>query len=163
MKKTLVLFLISIILSILDNTLVHFIAIHGYFPSFLFAFIILYSINNEGWQVVGLGIFAGFLQDVFFLHGFGINMLTNMLCCYGAAIIGKNILKGKIIIPVLSCFSLSLAKGLVLASLLLIYNEVINYRSIFFSNLYTFVISLIMFRLVYRLTNLDFMQNKWKF
>ncbi|HEY5563478.1 MAG TPA: rod shape-determining protein MreD [Clostridiaceae bacterium] len=163
MKKIFVLFLLSILFTILDNTLVHFIAIQGYFPSLLFAFIILYSINNEGWIVIFLGIFSGFLQDVFFVHGFGINMLINMLCCYFTIIIGRSIFKGKIIIPVLTCFSLSIVKGIIILSMLFIYKEYISFSNIFFSSLYTFAISIIMFKLVYKLSNLDFMQNKWRF
>ena len=78
MKKW-VLILISLVLLILDNSLIPFLAIKGAYPSLLFVFAIAYSIINGRSEAVVIGVISGLMQDIFFYNGFGINALINML------------------------------------------------------------------------------------
>ena len=94
MKKW-VLILISVVLLILDNSLMPFLAIRGAFPSLLFTFAIACSIVSGRKEAVTIGVISGLLQDIYFYEGFGINSLINMLICLLAAIIGENIYNEK--------------------------------------------------------------------
>ena len=95
MKKILTVFLLTIILLILDNSVVPFLGIIGIYPSLLFVFIICYSIINDSWEGLWIGVVAGSLQDIYFANVFGVNALTNMIICVLAGQIGVNILKEK--------------------------------------------------------------------
>lgn len=93
--KRVILILISILLLILDNTFAPFISIKGVYPSFLFVFVISYSIINGTKEAVIMGVISGLLQDIFFFNGFGVNALANMICCVIAGVVGEDIWRKK--------------------------------------------------------------------
>ena len=64
MKKV-ILVLISILLLILDNSVMPFLSIYGAFPSLLFTFAVLYSIINGAEDALFIGVVSGLLQDIF--------------------------------------------------------------------------------------------------
>ena len=94
MKKW-ILVLISLLLLILDNSLMPFFSIKGAYPTLIFTFAIAYSIIYGRKEAVIIGVTSGLLQDIFFYNGFGVNSLINMLLCLLAAIIGENIYREK--------------------------------------------------------------------
>lgn len=163
MKKILVLVLISIVLLVLDNTLMPFLAIRTYYPSLLFIFSICYSIINGKWEGLWLGIFTGLLQDLYFLDIIGINAFTNMLVCVLAAILGENIFKEKRLVPVVFSFFLSVLKGIILFVILYINGIKIEFISVFYVALYTMVITIIIYRSIYKLSQRRFMKREWRF
>ena len=77
--KRLYLIIILIVLLIIDNTLLPYYSIKGSFPSLLFVFAIAYSIIRGKEEAIFIGIVSGFLQDIFFFSGFGVNLFLNML------------------------------------------------------------------------------------
>lgn len=163
MRKILILFLLSILFFMLDNVLVPFLAIKTIYPSLLLVFIICYSIVNGKWEGLWLGVFCGLLQDIYFANVFGLNALINMIICITAGLIGDNIFKEKILIPVVACFSLSFLKGALLLTVLYFLKTNIDFKDIFFIALYDTVISVIVYKKVYRLCQKEYMQKKWKF
>lgn len=163
MKKILILFLLSILFFMLDNVLVPFFAIKTIYPSLLLVFIICYSMVNGKWEGLWLGAFCGLLQDIYFISGFGLNALINMTICIIAGVIGDNIFKEKSLIPVASCFSLSLLKGAVLLIVLYFLKINVDLKDVFFIALYNMVISAIIYKRVYRLCQKEYMQKRWKF
>ena len=48
------------------------------YPSLLFIFAIAYSIISGKKEAIFIGIVSGILQDIFFVKGFGINLLLNI-------------------------------------------------------------------------------------
>lgn len=163
MRKIITLFLICVLFFVLDNTLVPFFAIRGYFPSLLFTFCILYSIVNGSWEGLWLGVFSGMLQDLYFFHGYGVNALTTMLLCAAAGFIGIGIFKEKALIPVVSCFGLSVFKGILIFVILFITKIYTPFLNVFFNSAYNLVIAILMYRWVYRLCQKDYMQRNWSF
>lgn len=163
MKKVLVLFLLSIVFFIIDNVLMPFLAIKTIYPSLLLVFIICYSIANGKWEGLWLGVFSGLLQDIYFIHGFGLNALSNMIICIIAGVIGENIFKEKSLIPVFSCFALSVFKGALLILMLYLCGIYANVRDIFFIGIYNMAISIIVYKKVYRFCQKNYMQIRWKF
>lgn len=102
--------LISIVLLILDNSLMPFFKIQGIYPNLLFTFAITYSFLKKKEDAVFIGVLSGFLQDIYFSNVFGINCLINMILCIIASSIGDAIVKNKRTIPVLGIFFMTLIK-----------------------------------------------------
>lgn len=163
MKKVLILFLLSIIFFIMDNVLMPFLAIKTIYPSLLLVFMVCYSVANGKWEGLWLGVFCGILQDIYFINGFGLNALTNMIVCIIAGVIGDNIFKEKSLIPVTSCFALSIFKGILLLLILYMCGIYANARDIFFTGIYNMIISMIMYKRVYKFCQKSYMQIRWKF
>lgn len=163
MKKYVVLTAIVIVLLMVDNCVVPFIGINGYFPSFLFVFALSYSIVNGDWSCLWIGIATGFLQDINFFNGFGVNLFTNVLICYLAGNVGKSLFKEKIFMPTVSIFALALLKGILLFVILYFCKELIDYKTILYNSLYDFVISIFIYKFVYKLCQKDYMVKQWKF
>lgn len=163
MKKILTILILSVLLLILDNTLMPFIAINGVYPSLLFVFSVCYSIINGSWSAIFIGVFAGLLQDVYLVNGLGINMLLNMVICLIAAKVGKTIFKDKVIIPVIACFLLSILKGILMFVILYVIGQRMNVRIILYSGIYNMIFSIFMYKIVYKLCQKSFMVKNWRF
>ena len=163
MKRILTVVFLCIIFLILDNTLIPLIKINGAYPSLIFTFALCYSIVSSPKDAVMIGVFTGALQDVYFLNGFGINMLTNMLMCVVAANIGKNIFIEKSFLPIVSSFALSLAKGLIVFSILFLIKQYTSIEKILYHGIYDLVTSVFMYRFTYKLSQRQFMKKDWKF
>lgn len=162
MRRT-VIFLIGIVLFILDNTLMPFIAIKGYYPSLLFIFMIFYSINTEKLDAVIFGAFIGLFQDLYLSKVIGINPLANMCVCLIAVVIGENIIKVKRFVPVFSLFILSMLKSSIVVALLYIVGIRTYYNVILYRAIYTAVISVFLYKPVYNFMQKPFMKKEWRF
>ena len=110
--KRLVLIVISIILLILDNSLIPFFSIKGIYPNLLFVFAIGYSIINGKEEGIKIGVISGLLQDIFFFNVFGVNALVNMFCCFIAGVVGEDIWRDKKLIPTIAMFFITILKFL---------------------------------------------------
>lgn len=162
MKKW-VLILISLVLLILDNSLMPFLAIKGAFPSLLFTFSIACSIVNGRKEAVTIGVISGLLQDIYFYEGFGVNSLINMLICLLAAIIGENIYREKKLIPVISMFFLYILKVFSIYFILKIANKTINIQIGIYASIYSAVIMLFGYNFVLRLYDKKYKNRSWRF
>lgn len=160
--KRVILILICLLLFIIDNTLVPFFAIKGVYPSLLFTFAVLYALMSGYWEAVFIGVLSGFLQDVYFVNVFGVNMLVNMLICLIAAYIGESVFKHKRMIPILSVGLLTIIKFFAVALILRFINIRINLLSFWIMALYNVVIGFFMYNLIYKLCNRELMKKDWK-
>lgn len=163
MKKTIVLILISVLCVLLDNSLVPFFAIRGFYPSMALTFMICYSIVNGSWEGVWLGAGCGLLQDVFFGSALGVNAFSNIMVCLAAGIIGANIFKEKKLIPVISTFFLSILKGLIVVLILYLFKQIPNYSAVLYVAVYNLIVGIFMYRAVFKLCQKRYMKIKWKF
>lgn len=164
MKKIIYLFLITLFLFLLDNTLITFISINHIYPSVLLVFIVSYAIINGSLEGAILGVLAGAFQDLYFSKYIGINMLSNMIICLLAAEIGKSIFKDKSIVPIVSTFFLSFIKGLfVLGVLFLLRVKTAGISVVLYKALYDMVISVLLYRLVFKLSETKTMKKEWRF
>ncbi|MGG5462783.1 rod shape-determining protein MreD [Clostridium sp. B9] len=160
--KRLILILICILLFIIDNSLMPFFAIKGIYPSLLFTFAVLYSIMSGYWEALFIGVFSGFLQDVYFVNVFGVNMLVNMLSCLVAAYIGESVFKHKKFVPVLSVGILTIIKFFAVALVLWFINIKINLLNFWIMVLYNIFVGFFMYNWVYKMCNRDLMKREWK-
>ena len=110
--KRIYLIIILVLLLIIDNTLLPSYSIAGAFPSLLFVFAMAYSVIRGKNEALFIGIVSGFLQDLFFFSGFGVNLFLNTLLCLLCAKIGESIFKENRIVPILIALFISTLKVL---------------------------------------------------
>ena len=163
MKRILTVVFLCILFLILDNTLMPLVKINGAYPSLIFTFALCFSIVSSPKDAVIIGVLTGALQDVYFLNGFGINMLTNMLMCVVAAKIGKGIFIEKSFLPVVSSFVLSLVKGLIVFSILFLIKQYTHVEIILYHAMYNLVVTIFMYRFTYKLSQKEYMKKEWRF
>lgn len=161
--KRIVIILISIILLVIDNTLLPYYSIKGAFPSLLFVFAIGFSIVNGRKEAVFIGVLSGILQDVFFVKGNGINALINLLLCVLAATIGENILKENRIIPVISTFILSVMKIFMAMILLYLFKQKVNLPVALLSSVFNSIVMLIVYKFILTTSNKFMDSEEWRF
>lgn len=113
------------------------------------------------WEAVFIGVLSGFLQDVYFVNVFGVNMLVNMLVCLIAAYIGESVFKHKNNSGTISRFTYH-NKVFIVAFILNLINIRINLLSFWIMVLYNVVIGFFMYNWVYKLCNRDLMKREWK-
>ena len=163
MKRILTLVFLCILFLILDNTLMPLLKINGAYPSLIFIFALCYSIVSSPKDAVIIGIFTGALQDLYFLNGFGINTLSNMLMCLIAAEIGKSIFTEKALLPIVSAFVLSLIKGLIVFSIMFLIKQYAHIETVLYHGIYNFIVSIFMYNFVYKLSQKEYMKKEWRF
>lgn len=163
MKRIITVCILSVIFLILDNSLVPFIAVKGYYPSLLFTFAISYALVQGQSSALKIGAFSGILQDIYFQGAFGVNGFINMVTCLVAAEIGKIIFKEKKLIPILTILVASILKGILMCIFLYILKFYMNPYKIIFISLYNMVIGIFMYSYVYKLSIKNFMRKDWKF
>lgn len=161
--KTWILVLISLLLLILDNSLMPFFSIKGAYPTLIFTFAIAYSIIYGRKEAVIIGVTSGMLQDIFFYNGFGVNSLINMLLCLLAAIIGENIYREKKLIPVVSMVFLSLLKVFAIALILKLSDKTVNGTIGIYSSIYNAVVMFLGYNFVLRLYDNNDKKKSWRF
>lgn len=161
--KKLILVLISIVLLILDNSFAPFIAIKGIHPSFLFTFAIAYSIINGKKEAVTIGVISGLLQDIFFFSGFGVNALVNMLICLIAGVVGDGIFRSKKLIPVITIYFTTILRYVGLSIILYFVNRQINVLDGVFIALYNSVIMFLIYKPVFKFSNMESKSKGWRF
>ena len=161
--KRWILFLISLVLLVLDNSFMPFLAIKGVYPSLLFTFAIAYSIINGRKEAVIIGVMSGLLQDIYFYEGLGANALVNMLICLLAAVIGENIYRNKKLIPTISMMFLYILKILSLFVILKMSGKVINLELGIYASLYSAIIMFLGYNFVLRLYDINYKKKSWRF
>ena len=161
--KRWILVLISLVLLILDNSFMPFLAIEGAYPSLLFTFAIAYSIIYGREEAIIIGIMSGLMQDIYFFGGFGINALVNMLICLLAAFVGENIYRDKKLIPTISMMFLYILKVLAVLMILKIVGKSINLKVGIYSSIYSTVVMFLGYNFVLRLYDKKFINKSWRF
>ncbi|KHD35117.1 rod shape-determining protein MreD [Clostridium acetobutylicum] len=162
MRKILTLLLCILGFTFVDNCIAPFIAIRGYYPSFLFVFIISYAIINEGWQGIIIALAAGFLQDIYLFNGIGVNLFINLILCYAAGVIGRSLFKEKAFIPTVIIFFMSVARGILMFVILYLCGSHSDIGSSFYASIYDFIIAIPMYIWVYKLCQKRYMITKWR-
>ncbi|MBY0755829.1 rod shape-determining protein MreD [Clostridium sardiniense] len=161
--KKLIVVLISILLLVIDNSVMPFLSIYGGFPSLLFTFAVLYSLINGVEDAVFIGVVSGILQDIYFANGVGINAIVNMFICILAAYIGNGVFKKRKLVPVATVFGATIVKHLVVLAILYFLNYKVNLNNILIVAIYNSVIAFIVYKYVLMFSNTEDVNNKWRF
>lgn len=163
MKKKIIIISVMILLSILDNSLIPFLGIKGYYPSLLFIFTVFIALLSTRNEALMFGIVSGCLQDIYFNGIFGINSIANILICLLAQYMGRSIFKEKFIMPTLTCLVLSFIKGCIVFLLGLIVGMKVSYKAIFFAGIYNYIVGIFIYKFIYRSYVEKTEKNYWKY
>ncbi|MPN55201.1 hypothetical protein SDC9_202880 [bioreactor metagenome] len=91
-------------------------------------------------------------------------MFSNMIICLLASEIGKSIFKDKSIVPIVSTFFLSFLKGLlVIGILFLLRIKTIGITIVLYKALYDMIVSVFLYRLVFKLSETKIIKKEWRF
>ena len=161
--KRIVIVAIALFLLILENTILPSYSIMQGYPSILFVFAIAFSIINRKKDAMFIGIVSGVLQDLFFINGFGINLLVNFLLCLLAAKIGEGILKNNRLIPVISCFIISILKIIMIAILFIAFDKKVDFNMAIVSAVLNTIVMLIGYKFVLTTSKKFWKKDEWRF
>lgn len=161
--KRIIIIAISLFLLILENTILPSYSIMQGYPSILFVFAIAFSIINGKEDAMFIGIVSGLLQDLFFINGFGINLLVNFLLCLLVAKIGEGIFKNNRVIPVISCLILSMLKIVMIAILFIPFGKKINLNMAVMSALLNTIVMVIGYKFVLTTSKKYWKKDEWRF
>lgn len=161
--KRIIVIAISLFLLILENTILPSYSIMQGYPSILFVFAIAFSIINGKEDAMFIGIVSGLLQDLFFINGFGINLLVNFLLCLLAAKIGEGIFKNNRIIPVITCLIISILKIIMIAILFILFDKKINLNIAVMSALLNTIVMVIGYKFVLTTSKKYWKKDEWRF
>ena len=161
--KRIIVIAISLFLLILENTILPSYSILQGYPSILFVFAIAFSIINGKEDAMFIGIVSGLLQDLFFINGFGINLLVNFLLCILAAKIGEGIFKKNRLIPIISCFILSILKVIMIAILFIPFGKKININMAVVSALLNIIVMFVGYKFVLTTSKKYWKKDEWRF
>lgn len=161
--ENLIVIIVSIILLILDNSVVPFFSIRGAYPSLLFTFAIAYSLIRGKEKGVFVAVISGILQDIFFCGVFGINSFLNLFLCLFASIIGEGIFRNKRLIPVVSAFGLTILKYIGVFVIFYLAKIEIDFSRAIVMSLYNSVVMFFGYRLVMKISNEEYAKRTWRF
>ena len=161
--KRIIIIAISLFLLILENTILPSYSIMQGYPSILFVFAIAFSIVNGKEDAMFIGIVSGLLQDLFFINGFGINLLVNFLLCLLAAKIGEGIFKNNRVIPVISCLIISMLKIVMIAILFIPFGKKINLNMAVMSAILNTIVMVIGYKFVLTTSKKYWKKDEWRF
>lgn len=162
MKKTW-LVVILVFLLIIDNTLLPYYSINGSYPSLVFVFAIAYSIIEGKERSIFMGVVSGFLQDIFFFSGFGVNMFLNLILCFLAAKIGEGIFKENRFIPIISMLLISILKVLGVVVIFKLFSQKIYIETALFSALLNSVCMMFLYKFILKTLDKYLDRNTWRF
>ncbi|SHJ47165.1 rod shape-determining protein MreD [Hathewaya proteolytica DSM 3090] len=163
MKKNIIIVFIMVLLLIVDNSILPFLSIRGYYPSLLLVFTIFIALLSEKNEAVLFGVSSGILQDIYFNGIMGINGISNLLICLLSYYVGRSIFKEKYVMPTLTCLILSLIKGCIVFLIGMAVGMKVQYKNIFVVALYNYVIALATYKLIYKLYIVKSEKNYWKY
>lgn len=163
MKKV-ILILICLVLFIIDNSFMPFIAVNNIYPSILFCFIISFSIINGGFDALLVGVVGGLLQDIYFPYAFGVNALVNVILCYLSALWGERLFRNKRFVPVVISGVMSVLKYLFIFIIMYLIKKSMSIdMNVIIMAIYNMVVTFLIYRSVYRFANKDEIKKQWDF
>jgi len=161
--EKLIIILVSIVLLILDNSLVPFFSIKGAYPSLLFVFAIAYSLVNGKEKATFVGVISGMLQDIFLFQGFGVNSMLNLLLCLLASFIGAGIVKNKRLIPMVATFFITIIKYIGVFIIFYLLNIHIEFSKSIIMSIYNSIVMFFAYKIVMNIYDDEYSKQRWRF
>ena len=143
---------------VLQATLVPLIAVQGVRPDLLLLAVVSSGLLLGKEHGVGIGFFAGLLQDLASGNVFGVNVLSKMASGYIAGLLERKVFKENILLPILAIVLATLFNGTITILLMLIFGHKLDLPSAAMSvaetALYNAILAVPMHRLVYSLAGI---------
>lgn len=161
-------FLISVVIIVLQQALFSRIEIVNCSFDIVYVFIICFALVNGGIDSIVFALFCGLIRDSFFPYVFGINTILYILSAYLITQIHRRIFRDALIIPITVTFVFTLFKGLLYYAYLYISSIKFDFiekatNVILLEALYNAIISIIIYKIVKKVSRFKIMQREWKF
>jgi len=168
MKKIGVLFITSLTVVILQQAIFSNIKIFGAAFDAVFVYIICLSILREDYECVGTALLTGIIRDSFFPSAFGINTVVYLLTSYLISFLEQRMYRNSVFLNAFFTFMATVLKGLLYFGYFYIISIKHEFngntmRMIVIESVLNAIISIPMFRIVYKICNTEVMKREWKF
>jgi len=155
--KTIIWLVVIVVTIIIQSTLLPLIAIKGICPDILLVIVISYALLSGKDKGVGMGFFAGLLQDLAFGSIFGINTLSKIATGYICGLAERKVFKEHVLLPVAATAVATVFNGLVMFMVLFMLGHKVDVGSAIINNLvplvgYNVIIAIPVHHIVYRIT-----------
>lgn len=154
--KPLIWGLLTLLTLVLQATVVPLMAIGGIRPDLLLIIVVSSALLQGKEQGVGLGFFAGLLQDLASGNIFGLNSLSKLATGYLAGSMERNVFKENVLLPVLAIIMFTLFNSILMLLILFMlgyYVELIpGLVNIFYFMVYNATVAVPVHQLIYRIT-----------
>lgn len=155
--KTFIWFGVVIVVLIIQSTLLPIIAFKGISPDMLLVLVVSYSLLSGREKGLGLGFFAGLLQDLALGNIFGINTLSKMAVGYLFGLAERKVFKENVLLPVVATAVATLIHSLVLFMVLFLLGYKVDLLAAMVNvvgplTAYNVIIAIPIHHLVYRVT-----------
>ena len=142
---------------VIQSTLLPLVAINGICPDMLLVVIVSYALLSGKEKGVGMGFFAGLIQDLAFGSIFGINTLSKLATGYICGLAERKVFKEHVLLPVAATAIATVINGLVMCMVLFMLGYKVDIGSAIMTNIvplvgYNVIIAIPVHYIVYRLT-----------
>jgi len=147
---------VLVVTIIIQSTLMPLISIKGIHPDLLLVMVVSYALLSGKENGVGMGFFAGLLQDLLSGSIFGISTLSKLATGYMFGLAERKVFKEHVLLPVLATLVATLFNGLVGIILLLIFGYKIDIAAAMMQNIvplvgYNLIVAVPVHHAVFRL------------
>lgn len=168
MKKIPLLFLISILFIIVQQTFLWKFSIFGAVPDIVFVYIVCFALVRNELESILVALFTGVVRDSFFPGVFGINTIVYILAAYFVGLIQKRIYKDSIIVPMFISFVGTYLKGMISFAFFYLLSYTFDFNRIAFEtniieSLCNSLISILIFKLILKYNDSKLLKQDWKF
>lgn len=147
--------LLLLLALVLQSTILPLIAINGVRPDLLLIMVVSSGLLLGKEHGVGMGFFAGLLQDLASGNIFGLNTLSKLATGYFAGSLERKVFKENILLPVLAIVLATGFNGLIMLAMLIVFGYKVDVMpaltNIMFVLLYNAVLAIPVHQAIYRL------------
>jgi rod shape-determining protein MreD len=149
---------VLVVTIVLQSTLIPLISIKGIHPDLLLVIVVSYALLSGKESGVGMGFFAGLLQDLVSGSIFGISTLSKLATGYVFGLAERKVFKEHVLLPILATLMATLFNGVVGIILLLIFGYKVDIVAAVMQNVvpligYNVIVAVPVHHVVYRLIN----------
>ena len=155
--KSIIWLLVIVIALIIQSTLLPLVAIKGICPDILLVIVVSYALLSGKEKGVGMGFFAGLLQDLAFGSIFGSNTLSKLATGYICGLAERKVFKEHVLLPIAATAMATMFNCLVMFMVLFMLGYKVDISSAIMNNIaplvgYNVVIAIPVHHMIYRLT-----------
>ncbi|MEN6414483.1 MAG: rod shape-determining protein MreD [Veillonellales bacterium] len=145
---------------ILQSTILPLLAVHGVWPDLLLLVVVSSSLLLGKEHGVGIGFFAGLIQDLASGNIFGLNILSKLATGYCFGLAERKVFKDHILLPVIMVAMATLFNGAIMLAVLFVLGYQVDIlpavrHKILPLLFYNMVFSIPIHQIVYRLSRIQ--------
>ncbi|MBR0574773.1 rod shape-determining protein MreD [Proteiniclasticum sp. BAD-10] len=162
MRKILII-LVALVLLVLDQTVMPFLAVYDSYASLVFTFFGLYAVTTDAEDAVFLALVTGILQDLLFPYIFGLHTFLNLFLFLAMSRLGNSLKEGKKTLPV---FFVTVAQGiktLLFLGILYLLGIRGNPLALMIMPAYTFLLAIVLYKRMIAFGRIPIIKREWKF